>query len=200
MIVLSDNDIVYKIAYCDLFEEFLAYLQVPSTSVLILPTCIHKLRRQLKNHAVVLTRLEAICRRVTVMADDVADSGVLEMLMSTGADAGESLLAARVAATPDAILVTGDKRAIQAFVRLPAGMLRHALSGRILCFEELIIGMLCKHGFGTLSPKLIAGSQCDGVLRMAFGVGRTEAHALSCLSSYADDLRKNTSVFLTKRP
>ena len=167
MIVLSDNDILFKLAHCDLFDEFLAYIRVPAASVAILHTCIFKLRKLLKSDPIVLARLENFCARVTEIRDDQVDTGILETIMSTGADAGEAILAAKVAATPGSFLITGDKRAVKALAKLPDGLAKRALQGRVLCFEELILGMIGMHGFQMLSPKLTAGSTCDGVIGSA---------------------------------
>lgn len=200
MIVLSDNDILFKLAQCDLFNEFLAYVQVPAKSIAILHTCIFKMRRTLRSQPEVLARLEQFCQVVTVIVDDEVDIDILETIMGTGADAGEAILAAKVATTPGAYLVTGDKRAIRALNTMTNGPIKSALAGRILCFEELVIGLMHNSGFAALSAKLNAGSACDGVLRVAFGPGRTEEHALSCLYSYADELRTACPNLLTPRP
>jgi hypothetical protein len=199
MIVLSDNDILYKLAYCDLLCEFVSFLQVPSKSIMILPTCIFKLRKVLKSEPVVLARIDSFCREVSVLTDDGVDMGILTEIADTGVDAGEALLAAQVATNPDAYLVTGDKRAIRAFAQLPVGRARSGLAGRILCFEELMIGMLQRFGFSKLEDRVTAGAACDGVLRIAFGQGRNEQHALACLNSFAGELRSTSSVFLVSR-
>jgi hypothetical protein len=199
MIFLSDNDILFKLAYCDLLDEFLAYLNSPVESVTILSTCIYKMRGSLKTEPIVLERLEKFCDQVSVIADDQIDSTILDEITMTGADAGEAILAAKVVTTPDAILVTGDKRAIKAFSQLSDGTVKNSLSGRILCFEDLILGMIETYGFSVLSSKLMAGCTCDGVLRNAFGPGRSEEHALDCLRSYADELRTTCPALLTTR-
>jgi hypothetical protein len=200
MIVLSDNDILHKLAVCDLFDEFLAYMQTPAKSIVILPTCIFKLRTLLRMQPQALARLEKFCVSVTSLVDDQIETAVLDTITATGADAGEAILAAKVATTPGAYLVTGDKRAINALSTLPAGPVRSALAGRILCFEELILGIMQLHSFEAIAPKLIAGSACDGVLRIAFGLGRSEVHAKSCLTSYANELRLGSAYLLTPPP
>ena len=200
MIVLSDNDILFKLAHCDLFDEFLTYIKVPAKSIAILHTCIFKMRKTLKDQPLVLARLEKFCQLVTVIADDQVDMAVLEAIMETGADAGEAILAAKVAMTPGAYLVTGDKRAVKALNTMADGPIKSALAGRVLCFEELVIGLMHNSSFSNLSTKLIAGSACDGVLRSAFGPGRTEEHAFECLYSYADSLRLSCPTLLTPRP
>lgn len=200
MIVLSDNDILFKLAHCDLFNEFVAYLRVPAQSIAILHTCVYKMRKTLKTNPDVLARLELFCETVSVISDDQIDIDTLEKLVETGADAGEAILISKVIATPGSYLITGDKRAVKSLNSLSEGDIKATLSGRILCFEELVIGMLFKFGFTVLSPKLISGSTCDGVLRNAFGVGRTEQHALDCLYSYADNLRAECPNLLCPRP
>jgi hypothetical protein len=200
MIVLSDNDILFKLAHCDLFDEFLAYIQLPVKSIAILHTCIFKMRKTLRSHPEVLARLERFCQLVTIIADDEVNIDVLEAIMETGADSGEAILAAKVAMTPGAYLVTGDKRAVRALNTMADGPIKSALAGRVLCFEELVIGLVHNSDFSELSTKLIAGSACDGVLRNAFGPGRTEEHALACLYSYADELRTACPTLLTPRP
>lgn len=200
MIVLSDNDILHKLAVCDLFDEFLGYLQVPAKSICILYTCIFKLRKVLCSEPTALERLERFCSAATVVVEDKIDSDILDAIMGTGADAGEAILAAQVAMTPGAYLITGDKRAIKSLSMLRDSPLKASLAGRILCFEELILGMIHRNSFAVMEPKLTAGCHCDGVLRMAFGPGRSESHAKSCLQSFSSDLRLTASYLLTPAP
>lgn len=60
MILLSDNDIIYKLAACDMLEEALVVLGVPYTDVYVLPTC-QPITRRLSGHVI---RLEQIVTRV----------------------------------------------------------------------------------------------------------------------------------------
>lgn len=188
MIVLSDNDILFKLAHCDLLPLLPDFLGVDAKEIYILPSCIFKLRRVLKADAPVLARIESFCASATTVTEDAVDSETLTTLIDTGADPGEALLAATVSRIPDALLVTGDKRAIRALNKLPDGRLRDALARRIVCFESLVMGMMKTYGFDRLQPHFCAGVKCDALLNMAFGPGRSEEHALGCLRSYLADL------------
>lgn len=193
MIVLSDNDILFKLAHCNLLDLLPACLGVSASEIGILPTCIHKLRRVLKGDAIVLGRIEAFCAQVTVLKDDDVDSDTLAMLLDTGADAGEAILAATICKTPESYLLTGDKRAIQALGKLPAGDVKDGITSKVICFEALVLGMLENYGFEQLQANFIDGAKCDSMLAMAFGPARSESHAVDCLTSYLDALRQTSA-------
>ncbi len=60
MIALADNDIVHKLACCQLLPEFLTLLKAPPATVYVLPALPFMVRKRLKNNSVALTAFEAL--------------------------------------------------------------------------------------------------------------------------------------------
>lgn len=196
MIVLSDNDIISKLARCDLLDALPHHLGISHAEIWVLSSSVYALRKRLTNAPEALASLEAFYARVTKIADADVDTSALLAISSTGIDAGEAILAAKAIALDGALLVTGDKRAIKALSTLPEGSVKASLAGKVLCFEALVLQMIEKYGFHEIGPRCTKGRDGDGVLAMAFGPGRNEAHAVECLSSYITSLKSNSGWIL----
>jgi hypothetical protein len=59
MIILADNDIVHKLACCDLLDSFLEWIESPPAEVWVIPSIPFVLRKKLKNNPTALACLEA---------------------------------------------------------------------------------------------------------------------------------------------
>ena len=64
MIVLADNDIVHKLACCDLLHELMLWLKAPPAEIWVLPSMPFVLRKKLKNNANALVCLESFLVKV----------------------------------------------------------------------------------------------------------------------------------------
>ncbi|MGQ0507476.1 MAG: hypothetical protein ACT4TC_19395 [Myxococcaceae bacterium] len=192
-----DNDIVHKLAALDLVSEACTTIGVALADVLVLPTAQYKfllkkpeLGARKYGEAVHRRIVAALAvARVTPNAPDAADEKMLADV--PGIDAGEAVLFSIVAKS-NIRLVTGDKKAIEALATAPqcTGHVR-MLSGRVLCFEQLVLLLIDKFGFEVIQAKVIPAVSCDTSLRAAFGSGinATEANVRAALNSYLLNLR-----------
>ena len=110
MIVLADNDILHKLACCDLLSEFMEWLNVPPAEIWVLPSMPFVLRKKLKNNASALVCLESFLLKVKPIPQAQPDS----LKRFSQLDVGEGqMLAVLVDDSSISHLVTGDKRALR---------------------------------------------------------------------------------------
>lgn len=154
MIILSDSDLVRKLAYCELLSEFLQYLKCPPNEVWVLPTLRFQLRRKLANAPDALRNFEQFLLRVKNIPQAKIDT--LERFESL--DVGEGQLLAVLCDEPRVSqLATGDKRALDRVAALTFGdeQLRTRLQETtVLCLESILLGLLEKRGFSVVQARV----------------------------------------------
>lgn len=154
MIILSDSDVVRKLAYCELLSEFLQYLKCPPNEVWVLPTLRFQLRRKLANTPDALRNFEQFLLKVKNIPQAKIDT--LERFESL--DVGEGQLLAVLCDEPRVSqLVTGDKRALDMVAALTFGdeQLRTRLQETtVLCLESILLGLLEKRGFSVVQARV----------------------------------------------
>jgi hypothetical protein len=189
MIVLADNDIVHKLARCELLPELLIWLKAPPAQIWVLPSMPFVLRRKLKADATALTCLENFLRLVKpIPAAEISSMERFEQL-----DVGErQMLAILVDDAQVTQMVTGDKRALKLMGEIAST--DQALAGRLAtaridCLESIMLGLIDQFGFAAINAKATRGATADGVLGMSFGAKRSQAHAVEALTSYLADVR-----------
>jgi len=202
VIVLADNDILFKLARCDLFAEFLAAFGVTAADVRILRTARFSVAS--KSHrkrigSVAFARLTNFLAGVADIdtAPDPAAVAALTEQTDKNIDAGEAALFAVCPLVPGSVVVTGDKRSLAGLAAAAAedavcdGLCR-SLAGRVVCFEMVLARVVDTFGFDAVRPKLIAGRECDRGLALWLGSGldATEAGFREGLASYLNDARK----------
>ena len=187
MTVLIDTDAFCKLGVAGLLEPSVAALGSELRECARLPSLPHMLRRG------ALPRIygDEACDNLlsligSVPSIDSPAAHWLDHLVPVDAiDPGEAQVFAKAAET-DALVLTGDKRALQALARVP--VLPQALSGRIVVLEA-ILGVLCQ----TRGPEAIRAAvrpilHADTVIRMCFsGDNPSPAEGLA---SYFADLRR----------
>jgi hypothetical protein len=189
MIVLADNDIVHKLACCELLPEFQRWLKVPPTEVWVLPALQFVVRRKLKGDASAMAGFEAFLRNVRPIP--IAQLSTLSRFEAL--DVGErQLIAVLVDKKEVTQLITGDKRALKLIGTLTAadsGLALRLGEARIDCLESVMLGMISAFGFDAINAKVLPGLKHDGVLGLSFGARRTQAHATEALKSYLGAVR-----------
>jgi hypothetical protein len=194
MIILADNDIIYKLACFDLLQEFLTCLEAAPQDIYVLSTLKYKLRKKLKNDPIPLKRLEEF----VAVISEVPQASAQSLERFVGLDVGEQqLFAVMIEYADTSQLVTGDKRALQAVAELAVTdqALLHILSGRVECFEGVLLGLIQRYGFEVINAKISAYPNADGLCRMAFGINRTQEHAEEAIRSYLESIRSE-AVFV----
>jgi hypothetical protein len=190
MIVLADNDIIYKLSCCQLLPEFLTWLKSPPADIYVLSELPFVVRRRLKNNPQALTAFELFLAKVKPLPEVQFDT----LASLSRFDVGEQMLLAVLCENKHVQrFVTGDKRAL----RLMAETLpQHQLLAKRLndirtdCFESALLGLAESIGFDALSDKVLLGLDSDKVLGMTFGTYRDEAHMHASLGSYIEDIQR----------
>ena len=206
MILLADNDVVKKLAICDLLEEAVGALGVSHSEILVLPTARFKLgiaknsdkaRGQLGSKG--FDRLKSFLASVGEIS--ITPSPEEQQLFDDAfdIDAGEAILFSASAHYADCVIATGDKRCLRALASLRnAERIIARVGGHVICLEQILMRIIDRFGFELVRNKLVPGCDCDTVLRIAFGSGlsATEEGVRRCLTVYTGYLRKETGALL----
>jgi hypothetical protein len=193
-VVLADNDIIQKLAYCGLLRELLQWLNVPPAEIWVLPSMRFMVRKKLKTNSAALADLEWLLAQVSdIPAADVAKLAALPAEM----DVGERQMLAVLVDTPEVTnLITGDKRALRLIGGLCADdprLHQRLTEARVDCLESVMLGLIARFGFETVNQKALRGLSSDKVLQSAFGVKKLERDATETLGYYLNDVRKDAS-------
>jgi hypothetical protein len=198
---LSDNDVVFKLAACDLLDDALAALNVTRSDVYVLPRAKYVLARMSEPYGV------AVCARVNDFLESVQiipwtppPDEVLLFEDTMGIDIGESLLYSVTAVIDeDYMVATGDKVSLRALANTPECQpIVDRLAGHVVCLEQIVLRCITCSGFSTVKKKVVPARGCDTALRAIFGSGLTAAvpAVREGLNSYIDDLRSSTGGLL----
>jgi hypothetical protein len=204
VIVISDNDVLRKLACCDLFDEFLQVFGVSVQEIFILNTARHvlgskKVRQNIDEDS--FNRLSAFLNAVQIITAAPDPDEQLALTEQPNIDTGEAVLFSVTHQLTDAFLTTGDKRSLLSLAAAEDDICRRLcerLAGKVVCFEQIIWKILDHKGFDAVRNKLVAGRESDKVLAVVVGSGldATEAAVREGLTSYINDLRKQTGVLL----
>lgn len=197
MIYLSDNDIVEKLAVCNLLDDTLASFEATRSDVYVIPTLRHRIGGKVRTKAEKRLGSEAV-ERILNFLDEVQvikeysaeDHQLLDDVV--GIDPGETILLAATAVFPDCRLLTGDKRCLRTVATCPeCESIARRIQGRVVCFEQVLCHLIDHFGFDHVLAKVVPVLSCDNALRAAFGSGiqSTKANSVACLQSYIGELR-----------
>ena len=207
MIILSDNDIIYKLAACDMLDEALVALGVMYTDVYVLPTAKYKFgitknpaRAEARYGPEVVARIRNFLANVREL-DVVGPSEELQLLAEIdGIDVGEAVLFSATVRFDNYLLATGDKNSLRAMASSPTCQpIARRLSGHVICLEQLVTRVIAHFGFAYVKDKVVPARSCDTALRAAFGSGdaATESNVLTALDGYINELRSlNVDVLI----
>lgn len=200
MFCLSDNDVILKLAACDLLDESLAALNITKSDVYVLPTAKYALARAVVPHGeVVAARVNEFLASVQIIAWEPPPDELRLFEDTLGIDQGEAVLYASTATLDDFALVTGDKASLKALAgSAECQPIVNRLAGRVICLEQIIQRCVNHAGFDTVKNKVVPARGCDKALGAIFGSGLT-TNATSVhegLSSYISHLRSATGNLL----
>jgi hypothetical protein len=208
VICLADNDIIHKLAACDLLDDVLAALSLTRIDVYVLPTAKYKFRITPRRaaHGERLYGAEVFAR-IRDFLPSVREINVpglseeLQLLASVdGIDPGEAVLFAATAQFDQYLLATGDKNSFRALASTSVCRpIAQRLCGHVICFEQIVKRVIQHCGFSYVQDKVIPARACDTALRVAFALGSdaTEASVLSILDSYINELHSLSIDLLT---
>lgn len=194
MIVLADNDLILKLAQCDLLKDLHVLLELENpTRIFVLPTArfqlIPKSEQKALNKAgsaVVLEAIKLFLQQASELPQ-INDETLLNSLEGIeGIDDGEQLLFASMAENDVSVLATGDKRALKAVIANQQQLtaVYASLCDRVLTFESALLLALVQFGFPNLKQRLLGNPKPDGVLRLVLKEKMSEGDLVDCLVSY----------------
>lgn len=193
MIVLADNDIVGKLACCDLLPELTAWLKAPPAEIWVLPTMPFVLRKKLKNNDHALVCLESFLLQVKPIPQAQLESLDRFALLDVGE---RQMLSVLVDDSTVHHMVTGDKRALKLIGEMACTdvLLSNRLNAtQVDCLESIMLGLIDQFGFAVINAKAIGGLNSDTVLNISFGSNRNQTHACESLTSYLNAVRETAS-------
>ncbi len=141
----------------------------------------------------------SIVKKCTQIKQESGFDEELQALEIDGIDTGERLLIAATQKAENFYLVTGDKRCLIALASAPSLLeIRKRLSGRVICFEQLLKKSIDHKEFDEVLAKVLPGREYDGSLNAIFGSGwqATQENVLQALNGYIKDLRSQTDDLL----
>lgn len=195
MIVLSDTDVVHKLACCELLIEFLQYLKCPPNEVWVLRALPQMLNRKLSGAPSAIQNLDAFMKRVRF----IPPAKIKTLQRFESLDPGEQQLLALVCDDLRITqVVTGDKRALNQIATLASSdpqLDARLKETSVLCFESVILGLMKSRGFGIVKARIqkwgtIKGQEVDGAIKRAFPLEGDAAHAENTLNNYVEKLRE----------
>lgn len=211
-----DNDVLKKLATFDLFDDTIALFDAGPNDISILKTAQYKFRadwqkvqkgrcRTPEALAVNYERTLALAKKLPHIVEANIDYALVEHLLTfEDIQRGEAILTACVAQflekenTPDAFILTGDKRYLRALSLIDRVGFQEKFSHRFWCFEQLILRDVRTYGLESMRKQVVPRRECDTAMKVAFGSGQrsTQKNAVAALIGYIADLRKDTGELL----
>jgi hypothetical protein len=210
--VLLDNDIVFKACCFAVVQELADFFVGRKQTLWILGVAAFVLRRRIarfRNLANPQRIAEAFEKTLETIArlepDDreVALASEFEACaqsMGLALDTGESLLLAILLNRSADLLVTGDKRAIEAIDQIATALRHHeAIDGRLVCLEQVVLTLAERLGLGVLRSRICAEPHADRALAICFSCNTGLADDASTgdgVRSYINALRQRSGAIL----
>ncbi len=210
MILLSDNDLVIKLAQCDLLQDTLGSLNSGDKDCFVLSSLPYSLRlkdpdKSIEKYVGSSQAYERICgflERCSVLNDAKVDFDLIDHMQQIDeVDPGEFALflhaSDRHGWGEEFKILTGDKRALSAICSYEHfDTVFSFLPGNVDCLESSMLRLINCAGYEyvnervSVARKQVSEKKYDKVLRSAFGEGRDVQHCTECLNSYMVDVIK----------
>ncbi|MDS1617149.1 hypothetical protein [Escherichia coli] len=176
MIVLSDNDVILKLAQCNLLSQLPAVFNQPPEQIFVNPTARFQLLPKNPDKAISKCGSREIFEQVETFINsvqnipEVQNSQLIELLGGvSGIDTGEQFLLASCIENPDAIFMTGDRRCLNAIVaNQPAlAVVHQRLFDSVVTFESSLLLCVRATNREYVYENLVRNPKPDGMLRLA---------------------------------
>ena len=174
-----DQDILQKLGSLDLLNQGVEAFGFVQADVVVLPSARfyfgagkHGARGRKKFGDLVCDRVLKFLEGAAQLPEPNRHDTAM-MATVAGIDPGEAHLLSFVARSPESILMTGDKRSLQAFAAHPGCQtLLSSIAGRVKCFERIMEALLFAHSFEDIRRSVVEPiGQIDGLLRLVFASG-----------------------------
>lgn len=170
-----DNDITYKLAAFQLFDEAIDTLQIKKTNLQVLPTAkfFFRGKQQKKGKSpdpVLAAVIELVhaCTSASVGQDEASSEELIQLKKIEGIHEGEAALIAATRSQADFLLLTGDKNCMKALSVIPEAIYQR-LCGRVVCLEQIILKLIKVKGFEFVRDRILPMVSCDRSLQFCFG-------------------------------
>ncbi len=196
-----DNDIFLKLVASDILEKALQAIGLLPQNVAVLERAKYVFRKTKRYpDAVINSAIEKLNQFPKVAADAEGESEVFFRLHQTfEIDVGEAILISRTYSHDDCLLITGDKRCLQALKNNPALQDIHAnLQGRVICLEQIVKKTIETQGFSYVRQQSKFLASYDKALQIAFGysLNNDRVQVVANLNSYIEELQRNSDNLL----
>jgi hypothetical protein len=203
MKIVFDNDVLLKGACYGLLDQFISAECEPNEVIGILGAArfvvASKIRGRSNRSAWALQNLAAFLPKTEILEPSEREQSMAADLELAGQKAGlnlnsgESLLCSIVVYRALALLLTGDKRAIEAIDRLlDCDSRLDKMKARVECIEQLIAKLLCSLDASELQRAICSEPDIDKALANCFSCRSPDVRITSFaegLYSYIEDLR-----------
>ncbi|HHC2392023.1 TPA: hypothetical protein ACN7FU_003944 [Klebsiella pneumoniae] len=193
MIVLSDNDVILKLAQCDLLKYLPEIIGRNPSEIFIGPnTRFQLLLPKRPEKACARCGSEEVYRNLSDFLStvqeipEIQDESLFSLLGEIPhIDSGEQLLLASCMENSGSLFMTGDKRCLQAVMDNQAIVTRvHSrLLDSVVTFESALLLSVASLGFEAVYKQLILNPKPDAMLKLA--IRDCQQHSVcGCLLSY----------------
>ncbi|WP_272578463.1 hypothetical protein [Providencia sp. PROV260] len=195
MIVLSDNDVILKLAQCDLLQYLPDILSENPNDIYVSPTAKFQLLPKSPEKAIrkcgtkeIYERVERFLNDVRII-DEIKNEQLLRELEEIPhIDIGEQQLLASCVEKPESLFMTGDKRCLKAVMEHQniVATVHARLINSVVTFESALLLSVELLGFSNFLTQIKHNPKMDGMLNLAM---RSTEHeqVCECLFSYTRD-------------
>lgn len=194
-LVLTDNDVVSKLAHWRLLHHLPAIYSCTIAEIVALPSLVFRAAKAVAKPDKLFRDSETAAYALeflSVLPEPGKPSGELlsELQTIPNIDAGEAVLLAIALSNDKSLFATGDKRAIKSIGDLQAEGKYLGLAGRAICLEQILTCMVKLLGFDAVQSSIRTDAHIDTATKMIWG-SRVDAPPESVeegFRSYIDDL------------
>jgi hypothetical protein len=196
VIVLSDNDVILKLAQCDLLRYLPDILGENPNDIFVSRTARFQLLPRNQDKAITKCGNPAIYENIGQFLDTVREIEEVQderLLYQLGEiphiDVGEQQLLASCVENPGALFMTGDKRCLRAVMdnQTIIATVHSRLINSVVTYESALLLSVNVLGFDMVFKQLSGNPKPDAMLQLAIRSSQYDA-VCGCLLSYTRDL------------
>lgn len=197
--VLVDNDALIKLAHWRLLDRLVTTFDSSWEEIGVLASIGFRARKRDPKLFRSNDVADGLAMSLTKAGSlDVQDPDIFSHLQEiVGLDAGEVELIAACVAAPGSILITGDKRALEALAQPDLVDIAAHLAGRVICVEQLLVMMADGDSPAAIIEAVLPFRDIDRAIGCVIGAtGCTDQNFRDGMASYIGDLRSRTGALL----
>jgi hypothetical protein len=195
-----DNDVLLKAAHWQLLDDIPAFARTTWEKTSALTSLIYRARRKDRKLFRTDESADALigCLSQTIELPAPDADVVATLQNAVGLDVGEVAMIAALCACPDAMLLTGDKRALRALAAPEFNDIRKRVQGRILCLEQFLQYVADTRGCVHLVKGIEPHRDLDMAIRCVIGTAaQIDEHSVrEGLASYVRNLQTESGGVL----